>query len=127
MRPKDVKPEHENHLRRTAYREVKQVGRTRFKIGDEVQISKYKHLFEKKYTPNWTTETFKIVKKLTTNPRTYLLEDNRGQPIKGAFYETELQKTAHPGVFLVERVLKRSGDREYVKWRGFDNSHNSWI
>lgn len=127
MKPKEVTSKDEKRLLRSVYRQTKRVGRSRFNVGDQVRVSKYKHLFEKGYTPNWTTETFTIVRKQATNPRTYLLEDIRGQPIKGGFYSEELQKTKYPNVFLVERVLKKSGNREFVKWLGFDDSHNSWI
>ena len=27
----------------------------------------------------------------------------------------------------MEKVLKRKGDKLYVKWKGYDNSFNSWI
>ena len=27
----------------------------------------------------------------------------------------------------LEKVLKRKGDKSYVKWKGYDNSFNSWI
>lgn len=127
MKQKQVTSKDEKRLLRSVYRQTKRVGRSRFNVGDQVRVSKYKHLFEKGYTPNWTTETFTIVRKQATNPRTYLLEDIRGQPIKGGFYSEELQKTKYPSVFLVERVLKKSGNREFVKWLGFDDSHNSWI
>jgi len=42
---------------------------------DKIQsrrVSKYKTVFEKGYTPNWTIEVFKIVKVQRTNPVTYL-------------------------------------------------------
>ena len=29
--------------------------------------------------------------------------------------------------FRIEKVLKRKGDKLYVKWKGHDNSFNSWI
>lgn len=127
MRPRDVTRKHERRLLTTVYRETKQAGRARFAVGDQVRISKYKHLFEKGYTPNWTTEVFTIERKQPTNPVTYLLLDSLGHSIKGGFYEFELQRTKHPDVYLVESVLKRRGDEEYVKWLGFDSSHNSWI
>jgi len=44
-------------------------------MGDSVRVSKYKTVFEKGYTLNWTTEVFKIVKVQRTNPVTYLLEE----------------------------------------------------
>ena len=33
----------------------------KFKIGDHVRISKYKNIFAKGYTPNWSEETFVII------------------------------------------------------------------
>ena len=29
--------------------------------------------------------------------------------------------------FRTEKVIKRKGDKLYVKWKGYDNSFNSWI
>ena len=29
--------------------------------------------------------------------------------------------------FRVEKVIKRKGDKLYVKWKDYDNSFNSWI
>ena len=29
--------------------------------------------------------------------------------------------------FRIEKALKRRGDKLYVKWKGNDNSFNSWI
>ena len=102
--------------------------RSKYKIGDYVRISKYKGTFEKGYTPNWSTEIFKIRMIQNTNPITYLIEDTiRGQPILGAFYVQELQKTKNPNLYLVEKVLKRKGDRVLVKWLGLPSSENSWI
>ena len=40
--------------------------------------------------------------------------------------EKELQKT-NEQKFRIEKVLKKKGDKLYVKWKGYDNSFNSWI
>lgn len=99
-----------------------------FKVGDFVRISKYKGTFEKGYTPNWSTEIFKIHKIQNTIPITYLIRDTiRGQPILGAFYVQELQKTKHPDVYLIEKVLRRKGNMILVKWLGLPSEENSWI
>ena len=29
--------------------------------------------------------------------------------------------------FRVEKIIKRNSDKLYVKWKGYDNSFNSWI
>ena len=49
-----------------------------------------------------------------------------GEPITVSFYEEDLQKTSREK-FRIEKVLKRKGDKFYVKWKVYDNSFNSWI
>ena len=49
-----------------------------------------------------------------------------GKEITGSFYEKELQKISQEK-FRIEKVLKRKGDKLYVKWKGYDNRFNSWI
>ena len=44
----------------------------------------------------------------------------------GSFYEKELQKTDQK-YFRIEKVMKKKGDKLHVKWKGYDNSFNSWI
>ena len=66
---------------------------SRFKVGDRVRISKFKNIFAKGYTPNWSTEIFTINKVNDTVPYTYNLKDLNGEEIIGSFYDRELQKT----------------------------------
>lgn len=77
--------------------------------------------------PNWSTEVFRIREIRLTNPTTYLLHDENNKNILGGFYAQQLQQVKYPNIFLVEKVLKRKGDKVFVKWLGFDNKHNSWI
>ena len=55
-----------------------------------------------------------------------MISDLNDEPIFGSFYEKELQKP-NQEKFRVEKVLKRKGDKLYVKWKGYDNRFNSWI
>ena len=98
----------------------------KFKVGDHVRISKYKNIFAKVYTPNWSEEVFVVSKIKNTVPWTYVVSDLNGEEINGGFYEKELQKT-NQKEFRIEKVLKRKGDKLYVKWKTYDNSFNSWI
>ena len=98
----------------------------KFKVGDYVKISKYKSIFAKGYTPNWSEETFVIKKVKNTVPWTYVINDLNGEEIIGTFYEKELQKT-NQEEFRIEKVIRRKGNKLYVKWKGDDNSFNSWI
>lgn len=130
MRPADVTKSAEKFLLRTVYKGNASVvvsNKQKFHIGDRVRISKYKTIFEKSYTPNWSTELFNVVTVLPTVPVTYTLADLAGNKIKGCFYEQELQKTKHTDVYLVEKILQRKGNKVFVKWLGFSNSENSWI
>ena len=99
----------------------------KFKTGDKVRVSKAKQIFEKGYTPNWSTEIFTVNKVRHSNPITYHLKDYQNKPIAGCFYEQELQKVKYPDVYLVEKIIKRRANQVYVKWLGFDDTHNSWI
>ena len=99
---------------------------SKFKIGDHVRISKYKNIFAKGYTPNWSEEAFVIKKVRNTVPCAYVLNDLNGEKIVGRFYEKELQKT-NQEKFRIEKVIKKKVNKLYVKWKGYDNSFNSWI
>ena len=98
----------------------------KFKVNDHVRISKYKNILGKGYTSNLSKEVFVIKKVKNTVPWTYVINDLNGEEIIGIFYEKELQKT-NQQEFRIEKVIKRKGDKLYVKWKGYDNSFNSWI
>ena len=67
-----------------------------------------------------------IISKITnTVPWTYVISDLNGEKID-AIYENEVQKT-NQKEFKIENIIKRKGDTLYVKWRGYNNSFNSWI
>ena len=47
----------------------------KFKIGDHVKISKYKNIFAKGYTKNWSENLFVIKKIKKTDPWTYVINE----------------------------------------------------
>ena len=96
----------------------------KFKVVDQVRISKYKNIFVKGYTPNWSEDIFVVSEFKNTVPWTYVVNDLNGEEITGSFYEKELQKTSQEK-FRIEKVLKRKGDKLYVKWKGYDSRFNS--
>ena len=61
-----------------------------------------------------------------TVPYTYIINDLNGEQIIGTFYEKELQKT-NQQEYKIEKVIKKKGDKLYIKWKEYDNSFNSWI
>ena len=60
-----------------------------------------------------------------TVPWTYVISDINGEEIISSFYE-KFQKT-NQKEFRIEKVIKRKGNKLYVKWKGYNNSSNSWI
>ena len=64
----------------------------KFKVVDHVRISKYKNIFPKEHTPNWSEEIFGINKIKNTVSWFYVINDLNGEEIIRSFYEKELQK-----------------------------------
>ena len=98
----------------------------KFKVGDHVRTSKYKNIFAKGYMPNWSEEVFISSKIKNTVLWTYVINDYNGEETITTFYEKELQKT-NKKEFRIETIIKRKSDKLYVKWKGYNNSFNSWI
>lgn len=135
MSPNEVDSDNEQHLLDTVYN-YKRLATTTiprrrvaaFKVGDYVRLSKYRMVFDKGYTPNWTTEIFRIRKVLYhTDPITYLISDYQDNEIKGSVYSEELQPVKHPNVYLIEKIIRKRKGQAFVKWLGFGPEHNSWI
>ena len=78
----------------------------KFKVGDQVRVSKYKNIFAKGYMPNWSKQIFVISKIKNTVQWTYIINDLNGEEIIGTFYEKELQKT-NQKEFRIKKVIKK--------------------
>ena len=106
-------------------------GTPKYRVGDQVRISKAKRHFEKGYMANWTEELFTIVDAHRSEPPVYNLADWHGDKLDGTFYEPELQKVTVPKdkTYRVEAILRwRNKKREaLVKWFGYPESFNSWV
>ena len=50
----------------------------KFKVADNGRISKYKNIFAKGYTPNWSEEVFIVSKIKNTVQWTYVINDLKG-------------------------------------------------
>ena len=64
---------------------------SKFNVGVIARISKYKNIFAKGYTQNWSEEVFVIEKVKDTVPWTYIIRDLKGEEIVRPFYEKELK------------------------------------
>ena len=78
MKPVDVKDNtYIDSMELHSHKEVNDKD-PKFKVGDHVRISKYKNIFAKGYTPNWSEEVFVIKKVKNAVPWTYVINDLNG-------------------------------------------------
>ncbi|CAB3983041.1 Hypothetical predicted protein [Paramuricea clavata] len=133
-RPVDVTAGNEKEVWHTLYDEhsVAKNEKYKFRISDQVRISKMKRTFEKGYLPNFSKEIFAISKQIPRDPPVYKLKDLDGEELKGTFYEKELQKIIkEDDVYEIEKILKKRGRGNnvhyLVKWLGYPNKFNSWV
>ena len=88
----------------------------KFKVGDHARISKYKNIFGKGYTPNWSEEVFVVKETKNTVPWTYVINDLDGKQIKSTKKNQQRIR--------IETVIKSKRNKLYVEWKGY-NSFNS--
>lgn len=111
--------------------------KNKLKPGDFVRVSKiHSNIFRKGYKGNWSNEIFKVSEiKNAYGEVTYGIKDLSEKEIIGSYYEAELQKipkiSAEHHYWKIDKVIKTktvSGKKHFfVKWKDYDESHNSWV
>lgn len=127
-KPIDVDKSNENEVLQHIIKHRKPFKITpKFDVGDRVRISRIQKIFTKGYLPRWSNEIFTVWRVNPTSPVTYTLKDDKGEMLKGCFYQQELSKTQFSDTYLIEKVVKRKANKVLVRWLGFDKSHDSWV
>ena len=138
MAPSQVTVDNETDvwLRLYAGEEKRKKRAPKYKINDRVRISRYKSVFEKGYTPNWSEEEF-LVHAVNTkySPVTYILRSLAGEIIEGSFYEQEMQPSHSDDesdrMYHIDKVLRTRGKGDHkqalVRWRGYEREPPTWI
>ena len=105
-----------------------------FNIGDRVRTTYIRSHFQCEYDSKWMGEIFKISRRFIRQGQLiYSLVDWYDNPVKGTFYQKELQKieTTDDDMWKIEKVLKykgRGNNREaLVHWLGWPKHFDSWI
>ena len=93
-----------------------------------VVVSEYQNskIFLLKDTLKIGQKKFLSLSKLKTQLRGYMQSWFKWWTNRWKFLRKELQKTSQEK-FRIEKVTKRKGDKLYIKWKGYNNSFNSWI
>ena len=133
MAPKEVNNDNAREVWERLYgdkKKKKKKKKAAFKVGDHVRLNKKHRPFKKGYLPGWTEEVFVVSKvRLDGNVVAYGIEEWDDMPIKGTFYEEDLQKvtTADDDLFRIDSVVKRKKDTILVHWKGWPAKYDSWI
>lgn len=85
LKPSKIGTRQEEFLKKNVYRVLKVYKPTKFKIGDQVRISRVKNVFAKGYTPSYTSEIFTIAKIHYFDVPVYTLKDYTGDLIRGNY------------------------------------------
>ena len=131
MKPINIYKTNEKYIKNTIYKHNITNKIPKFKINDIVRISlKRRELFDKPSDNiKWSEELFKIHSINKSNVITYKTKDMNNEKIQGIFYEKELQlsKMKEDGLYIIEKIIRKVGDRYLIKWRNYSNDFNSWI
>ena len=130
-KPININKSNEKYIKNTNYKYNITNKIPKFKINDIVRISlKRRELFDKPSSNiKWSEELFKIHSIDKSNVISYKIKDMNNEIIQGIFYEKELQllKIKEDGLYIIEKIIKKVGDRYLIKWRNYSNEFNSWI
>ena len=132
MAPDDVNLDNANEVWEKLYDDKKNKKRktAALKVGDKVRLNKKHRPFKKGYLPGWTEEVFVVSKvRRDGNVVVYKISEWDDTPIKGTFYEEDLQKvtTVDDDLFRIDSIVKRKKDTVLVRWKGWPAKYDSWI
>ena len=129
MKPIDAsKKSNENIVRKNYNFEITD-NKLKFSIGDKVRVSLLKNTFEKGYTSNWSEQIYIIDDIKSSNVHYYYLKDLNEEKLDGMFYQEELLKTnmKENDLYIIEKIIKKVGNKYLIKWKGYDDSFNSYV
>ena len=99
-----------------------------------MKISFLRKPFSREYHQKWSSEIFSIRKRTKLSGiRVYEIDDFAGDPVKGVFYQKELQKVKFDPdqMFKIEKIIGRRGrgrNKEVkVGWLGWPKKYDQWL
>ena len=95
---------------------TKPIRKFKFKLGNQVRISKSRRTFKMGYLPSWTQEIFTVAKIIPRVPQVYRLRDYADDEIDAVFYAEELKKVQKSDeIYKIEKILAEKKENSKVK------------
>ena len=124
MKPKDVNIYNQHIVLDTLcgkYWATPKLSNIKFKVGNDVRISKMKHVFAKGYAGNWSYKMFTIVKVIPRNPAVYKIKHYDGNEMKDYFIQKNFKKlrkvkTVIGKLKCVKNKMQNGKTEYFVKW-----------
>ena len=133
MKPSDVNTKNEWQVWLRLYGgKLSDYPTPKLRMGDTVQVCKYRNIFGRGFEPNFSEEIFEVNKVYQGNPVMYEIQDHTDEKILGRFYEGELSVIKKKDdVFRIEKLLRRKTVRgkkmALVRWKGYGPESDSWV
>lgn len=130
-KPSEINSKNENSVFQKLYGTPVSSKKIRYKIGEQVRVSRALDLFEKKSSVRrWSEEVFTVYKIRLSNPPMYYLKDHKGEELLGGFYAFELARVQknERSFWDIEKIIRKrknkDGTLEYlVKFRGYKGNY----
>jgi hypothetical protein len=97
-----------------------------FKAGDFVRVSIHQTAFSKGYHGNWSLEVYRVAKVSKGRPVLYSLNNLDGTPVKGRFYESELQRTRFPDLELAQETTVMTKPKNFMNIERVLDATETW-
>lgn len=125
--PNKVTRKDEKRLLKLYNKPLKKAKNIRYKVNDQVRIQVAPKLFRRAFHPYWSSELYTIKAVNIKDPVMYTLANFEGKILQRKFYQEEIQRTNVKDHWLVEKVIKTSGNKCLVRYFGFGKEYDEWV
>lgn len=101
--------------------------KVKFKINQQVRISEIPKHFRRAFLPYWSTNLYTIKAINRKEPVVYTLADHSGKILPRKYYTEQLQLTKARDCYLVEKIVKKKGNKVLVRYLGYGPEFDEWV
>jgi hypothetical protein len=128
MKPSEMTQDREEEIMRRFYATPRPLVMPRYRVGDQVRISRRHHVFDKATRPTFSPSLYVVAEINRKYPVVYRLDDIFGKRLLQTFYEPEIKKVGRRNFFLIDKIKKIKNNQALVSYRGYEHpKYDQWI